>query len=47
MDHFSGKNSLQLDRFQLLKINFLMDQTIETKFSEQNFYKQIAEFDDN
>ena len=44
---FQETDSLQLDRFQFLQINSLMAETIKKKFSKQNFYKQIAEFDNN
>ena len=44
---FERKDSLQLDSFQFLKINSLMAETIENNFSKQNFYKQIAEFDND
>ena len=36
------KDSLQLDRFQFLKMNSLMAEIIKN-----NFYKQIAVFDNN
>ena len=41
------KDSLQLDRFQFLKLNSLMAEIIRKNFSKQNFYKQIAVFDNN
>ena len=44
---FQEKDSLQLNRFQLLKINSLMVEIIKKKFPKRNFYKQIAEFDNN
>ena len=44
---FQGKDSLQLNRFQFFKINSLMAETVKNNFSKQNFYKEIAEFDNN
>ena len=44
---FQGKDSLQADRFQFLKINFLMAVIIKSNFSKQNFYKQIAVIDNH
>ena len=40
---FQEKDSLQHDRFQFLKMNSLMAEIIK----KQNFYKQIAVFDNN
>ena len=34
---FQGKDSLQFDHFQFLKINSLMAETIRKKFSETKF----------
>ena len=43
---FEEKDSLQLDRFRFLKMNSLMIEIIKkNNFSKQNFYKQIAVFD--
>ena len=42
-----GKNSLQLDRFQFLKINSSMTETIKNNFRKQNLYKEIAKSDNN
>ena len=44
---FQRKDSPQLHRFQFLKINSLIVETIKKKFPKQNFYIQIAEFDNN
>ena len=44
---FKGKDPLQLDRFQFLIINSLITETIKNYVSKQNFYKQIAKFDNN
>ena len=41
---FQENDSLQLDRFQILKINSLMAETIITNLPKQNSYKEIAEF---
>ena len=42
---FQRKDFPQLHRFQFSKINSLMAETIN--FPKRNFYKQIAEFDNN
>ena len=44
---FYEKDFLQFDRFRFLKMNSLMAEIIKKKFSKQNFYKQIAVFDNN
>ena len=44
---FQEKDSLQFDRFQFLKINSLIAETIKNFISKQHFYKQIAELDNN
>ena len=44
---FQRKDFPQLDRFQFLKMNSLMAEIIKNNFSKQNFYKQIAVFDNN
>ena len=47
-ESFFQKNDFpQLHRFQFLKINSLMAETILKKFPKRNFYNQIAEFDNN
>ena len=44
---FQRKDFPQLHRFWFLKINSLMAETIKKHFPKRNFYKQIAEFDNN
>ena len=44
---FQRKDFPQLHRFWFLKINSLIAETIKKTFSIRNFYKQIAEFDNN
>ena len=44
---FQRKNSPQLHRFQFLKVNSIMAETIKKNFPKRNLYKQIAEFDNN
>ena len=44
---FQRKDFPQLHRFWFLKTNSLMAETIKKKFPKRNFYKQIAEFDNN
>ena len=45
---FQEKDSLQLDRFQFLKMHSLVAEIIKNNnFSKQNFYNQIAVFDNN
>ena len=41
------KNNLINNRFQFLKINSLMAETILKTFPKRNFYKQTAEFNNN
>ena len=41
---FQKNDSPQLHRFQFLKINFLMAETILKKFPKRNFYKPAFQF---
>ena len=44
---FQRKDFPQLHRLSFLKINSLMAETIKKHFPKRNFYKKIAEFDNN
>ena len=44
---FQGKNFLQLDRFQFLEKILYWLKLLKSNFSKQNFYKQIANFENN
>ena len=44
---FQEKDSLQLNRFWFLKMNSLTAKPLKKHFPKRNFYKQIAEFDNN
>ena len=50
IDHesfFQKKDFPQLHCFWFFKINSLMAETIKKHFSKRNYYKQVAEFDNN
>ena len=46
-ESFFQRKDFSLHRFWLLKINFLMAETIKKHFPNRNFHEQIAEFDNN